>query len=185
MIHTTARTIVRLAAITLCLTIAAPLATFANAPASASTSRIALCRGNNLWGAYIDTGATTGNFIYNIALINVGHVSCRLTGYPRIQGVKGDRTYALPISKHGTFAGNLISTVLSPRMSGELLLSVADNCNALNTGSTSAISKVAAANTYSDLTIKLPGALGDVYLSGFKVDIACGLDVSRLGWRGR
>ncbi len=168
-----------------CLTLGAPLAAFGSSPASASASQIALCRGNNLWGAYIDTGAATGNFIYNIALINVGHTSCRLTGYPKIQGVKGDRTYALPISKHGTFAGNLTSTVLSPRMSGELLLSVADNCNALNTGSTSAINKVAAANTYGDLTIKLPGDAGDVYLSGFKVDIACGLDVSRVGWSRR
>jgi len=169
----------------LCLTVAAPMADFGNSPVSASTSRIALCRGTNLWGAYVATGAATGNFIYTIALINVGDTTCRLTGYPKIQGVKDDRTYDLPISKHGTFAGNLGSTVLSPRMSGELLLSVADNCNALNTGSTSAINKVAATNTYSDLTIKLPGAAGDVYVTGFKVDIACGLDVSRLGWSSR
>ena len=182
--HSTAGIILRLVAITWCLTVAAPMATLANSPASGSTSRISLCRGNNLWGAYVATGAATGNFIYTIALINVGHTTCRLAGYPKIQGVKDDRTYDLPIRKHGTFAGNLVSSVLSPRMSGELLLSVADNCNALNTGSTSAINKVAATNTYTDLTIKLPGATGDVYVSGFKVDVACGLEVSRLGWSG-
>ncbi len=182
--HSTTGTFFRLAAITLCLTVAAPITTVGNSPASASTSRIALCRGNNLWGAYVATGAATGNFIYTIALINVSHTTCRLTGYPKVQGEKGDRTYDLPVRKHGTFAGNLVSTVLSPRMSGELLLSVADNCNALNTGSTSTINKVAATNTYSNLTIKLPGAAGDVYVTGFKVDIACGLEVSRLGWSG-
>ena len=182
--HITTRTIFRFAAFTMCLSVAAPMATLSDSSAVASAGRIALCRGNNLWGAYAGTGAATGNFIYNIALINVGHTTCRLTGYPQIQGVKDGRTYTLPISKHGTFAGNLTSTVLSPRMSGELLLSVADNCDALNTGSRRAINQVAAANTYTDLTIKLPGATGDVYVTGFKVDIACGLEVSRLGWSG-
>jgi hypothetical protein len=101
-----------------------------------------------------------------------------------MQGMKGNRTFTLPISKHGTFAGNLPSTVLSPRMSGELLLSTADNCNALNTGGITKINEVAAADTYTNLTIELPNSDGDVYLSGFKVDIACGLEVSQLGWKG-
>jgi hypothetical protein len=132
----------------------------------------------------VATGAGTGNFVYTIALINVSHTTCALSGYPKIQGMKGNRTYTLHISKHGTFAGNLPSTVLSPRMSGELLLSTADNCNALNTGGIAKIDKAAAINTYMSLTIELPNSDGDVHLSGFKVDIACGLEVSQLGWNG-
>lgn len=165
------------------LTTALPVFIFNDGTPAAAASQIAPCQGGNLWGAYIDTGAATGNFVYNIALVNVGHISCRLNGYPGIQGMRGGRIYDLHVARHGTFAGNLAPTVLSPRMSGELILSVADNCNALNTGGISKIKKIAAANTYSNLTVKLPGAAGDVYLFGFKVDIACGLDVSRLGWK--
>jgi hypothetical protein len=164
--------------------VALPLTGFGDSLAAASTNRVAPCQGSKLWGAYVATGAATGNFIYTIALINVGDTTCRLDGYPRIRGVRDGRTFTLRISKHGTFAGNLSPTTLSPRMSGELLLSVADNCNALNTGGTAKINRVAAENTYSDLTIELPGSAGDVDVTGFNVDIACGLEVSRLGWNG-
>jgi hypothetical protein len=182
MSHLAARSLYRLAAIATCLTVALPVADFSDATSAGASTQIAPCQGSDLWGAYISTGAATGNYIYNIAIINIGHTTCRLSGYPRIQGTRGSRTYDLQVARHGTFAGNLSPTVLAPRMIGELILSVADNCNALNTGGITKINEVAAANTYSNLTLKMPGAAGDVYLSGFKVDIACGLDVSRLGW---
>ena len=180
--HVSARLIVRLALASLSVAIAAPMIGNGNYVASASTTNVPLCEGSKLWGAYVGTGAATGNFVYTLALINVGHTTCRLEGYPRILGQRDNRTHTLPISKHGTWAGNLRPTVLSPRMSGQLLLSTADNCNALNTGTTKSINRVMAANTYSNLTIQLPDSKGDVYVYGFKVDIACGLEISQLGW---
>lgn len=152
--------------------------------ASASTSHVAPCKGSNLWGAYVGYGAATGHFIYTIALVNVGHTTCKLSGYPTMQGRRGTRNFPLSISKHGTFAGDLPSTVLRPRMSGELLLSTADDCNALNTGGTSKIKQVMAAKTYTNVTIELPNSRGNVYVTGITIDIACGLGVSQLGWRG-
>jgi hypothetical protein len=178
----TTGSIIRLAVIAACLSVALPMTGIGDSLALASTNRVAPCQGDNLWGAFVATGAATGNFIYTIALINVGDTSCRLNGYPRIQGMRNGRTFSLRLSRHGTFAGNLSPTTLSPRMSGKLLLSVADNCNALNTGGIAKVEKLAAADTYSNFTIRLPGTGGDVYVSGFKVDIACGLEVSRLGW---
>jgi hypothetical protein len=174
----------RLALTTFCIVVGVPMMNVGASVASASTPHIAPCKGNNLWGAYVGRGAATGHFIYTIALINVGHTTCKLSGYPNIQGIRDNRTYTLDVNKHGTFAGNLPSTVLSPRISGELLLSTADDCNALNTGGITKIDKVAAANTYTNLTIELPNSNGDVYLSGIKVDIACGLEISQLGWKG-
>lgn len=181
--HLTSRLPIRFAVASLCLMAACLVCNLNEGTASAVTSPVAPCQGSQLWGAYISTGAATGNYIYNIALINVGHTTCRLSGYPEIQGVREGHTYNLHVAKHGTFAGNLAPTILTPRMSGELILSTADNCNSLNTGGIAKIDKIAAANTYSNLTLKLPDAAGNVYLSGFKVDIACGLDVSRLGWK--
>ena len=99
--------------------------------------------------------------------------------------MKGGRNYTLHISKHGTFAGNLLPTELSPRMSGRLLLSVADNCNALDIGGTSKIEKVAAAHTYSHLSITLLGSALEVDIPGLAIDIACGLEVSRMSWSPR
>ena len=157
--------------------------TSVGASASATNSPAPLCTGSELLGAYAGFGAATGNFIYNVVVVNVGHTSCRLGGYPKVLGVKGNRTYTLPISKHGTFGGNLVPTVLSPRMSGRLLLSTADNCNALNIGGISKIKRVAAAHTYSQLSIKLLGSAVVVSIPGLTIDITCGLEVSELGWR--
>jgi hypothetical protein len=180
--HFASRSQIRCFVTALCLIAAVPILSLNEVTAVAASSTVAPCRGSNLWGAYIDTGAATGNYIYNIALINVGHTTCRLSGYPAILGSRNGHSYNLHLARHGTFAGNLAPTVLTPRMSGKLILSTANNCNALNSGGLANIPKVAAANTYSNLTLKLPNSAGDVYLSGFKVDIACGLDVSRLGW---
>ncbi len=176
--------ILRLALTAFCFAVGVPMTSAGTSVASASTPHVAPCKGDDLWGAYVGTGAATQNFIYTIALINVGHTTCELSSYPKIQGIRDNRTYTLHVTKHGTFAGDLPSTVLSPRMSGELLLSTADYCNALNTGGATKIDKVAAANTYTNLTIELPNSAGDVYLFGFKVDVACGLEVSQLGWKG-
>jgi len=165
----------------LCL-VAGVTITSIGTPASATNRHVPLCTGTDLLGAYAGYGATTGNFIYDVILINVSHTSCRLYGYPSVQGMKGNRSYTLHVSKHGTFAGNLLPTKLSPRMSGRLLLSTADNCNALNIGGTSQIERVAAAHTYSHLTIKLRGSAVEVDIPGLMIDIACGLEVSQMGW---
>ena len=165
----------------LCLGAGATL-TSTDTQASAANSQVPLCTGSNLLGAYAGYGAATGNFIYDVLLINVGHHSCRLKGYPTVQGKKDNRTFTLPISKHGTFAGNLLPTELSPRMSGRLLISTADNCNALNVGTTATINRVAAAHTYSDVSIKLTGSALEVDIPGLIFDIACGLEVSQMGW---
>jgi len=178
------RITLRLVLTAFCIVVGVPMMSVETSVASSSTPHVAPCKGGNLWGAYLGYGAATGHFIYTIALINVAHTTCKLSGYPKIQGIRDKRTYTLHVSKHGTFAGNIPSTVLSPRMSGELLLSTADDCNALNTGGTTKIDKVAAANTYTILTIELPNSTGVVNVTGIKVDIACGLEISQLGWRG-
>ena len=179
-----ARKFFGLALTVLCLVAGATI-TSVGTPASATNRQVPLCTGTDLLGAYAGFGAATGNFIYDVLLINVSHASCRLNGYPSVQGMKGNRSFTLDISKHGTFAGNLLPTDLSPRMSGRLLLSTADNCNALNIGSTSQIQRVAAAHTYSHLTIKLRGLAVEVDIPGLTIDIACGLEVSQMGWGPR
>lgn len=179
--HFVARQLFGLTLTVLCLVAGATI-TSIGTPASATNSQVPLCTGSELLGAYAGYGAATGNFIYDVVLINVGHTSCRLNGYPTIQGMKGARTFTLHISKHGTFAGNLLPTELPPRVSGRLLLSTADNCNGLNVGGTAEIERVAAAHTYSHVSIKLRGSAQEVDIPGLTVDITCGLEVSRMGW---
>jgi hypothetical protein len=165
------------------LTIGMPLMGASAGLSSASASPIAPCSGSSLWAAYIGSAGATGNLIYTIALINVSHSACRLEGYPKLRGFRNSRWYWLPISQHGTYAGNLSPTILSPRMSGELLLSTADDCNALNTGGQTRIKKAMLANTYTNLSIELPDSDDDIFLTGLDIDIACGLEESQLGWR--
>jgi hypothetical protein len=181
MMHLVARKFSSLSVTVFCLVAGATITSIGTA-ASATNSQVPLCTGSDLLGAYAGYGAATGNFIYDVVLINVGHTSCRLNGYPTIQGINGGRTFNLHISKHGTFAGNLLPTELSPRMSGRLLLSTADNCNALNLGGTSEIERVAAAHTYSHVSIRLLGSALEVDVPGLTIDVACGLEVSRMGW---
>lgn len=150
-------------------------------PAQAASTHIAPCDAQNLWGAYLGSAGATGNLIYTIVVINRSDTTCRLAGYPTMEGVRNNHQYALP-SSHGTYAGNLVATILRPRMSGMLLLSTADNCNALNIGGQTKIKKVMAANTYAVLGFTLPISKGLVMVPSFHVDIACGLGVSQLGW---
>jgi hypothetical protein len=52
----------------------------------------------------------------------------------------------------------------------------------LFSGVQSKIRKVAAANTYNDLNLYLPGG-GSVMVSGVNIDVACGLGVSHSAGR--
>jgi hypothetical protein len=153
---------------------------YTSTTATAAKSALPLCSGSWLWASYGGSNGAGGTIIYTIALTNVSKHTCRLEGYPRIVGYENGVTRSLRVS-HGSYAGNLRPTVLSFRESGRLLLSTADGCNALNTGGQSKIRKVAAANTYNDLGLYLPGG-GSVMVSGIKIDVACGLGISQFGW---
>jgi hypothetical protein len=148
--------------------------------ASASTAP-PLCQGGWLWAAYQGSAGTTGNIIYSIDIINDTHHTCRLAGYPTIQGYRDGAPHNVPLAHHGTYAGNLRPTVLTYRMSGLLLMSVSDECNAANTGGQTKIRRLAAAHTYTNLTLGFPGG-GSVQVNGITLDTVCGLDVSQLGW---
>lgn len=68
-------------------------------------------------------------------------------------------------------------------MSGLLLRSTSDGCNALNVGGRPRIRKVIAKDTYTNVSIELPNSSDEIAINGLSVDIACGLEVSQLGWR--
>jgi hypothetical protein len=153
------------------------------APSGASASTVAPCASDQLWAAYLNTAGATGNLIYSFVFINIGSNSCRLAGYPTVRGYKDNHVYPLRITQHGTFAGNLSPTVLKPRETGELLISTSDFCNALNIGGQTKIRRIEAKDTYTGLEIDGPNRSWSQTLSGFSIDIACGLEVSQLGWR--
>jgi hypothetical protein len=91
--------------------------------------------------------------------------------------------YNLPIAEHGTYVGNLSPSVLAPRMSGPLLLSTSDDCNAMNVVGQPRIGKIIVKNTYTNVSNELPNSSDEIAINGFSVDIACGLEFSQLGWR--
>ena len=78
----TSRGTARLILVMLSVALVTPVFSAGSNVASASTTQVPLCEGSNLWGAYVATGAATGNYIYTVALINVSATTCRLQGYP-------------------------------------------------------------------------------------------------------
>jgi hypothetical protein len=149
----------------------------------ASHAQPAPCSGTNLWAGLVGSNGAGGTSFYNIAFINVGHTSCRLFGYPKIEGTRGNVTHELPAVHENVADVNLAPTVLAPRMAGELMLATGSECNALNTGGRIKINKVITANTYTFFTFDLPNSAGSVIVQGLSLDTACGLDISQLGWR--
>ena len=147
-----------------------------------ATTTTPACRGSELAGAYVRTGAGLGNIGVVAVVTNVASTTCRLEGYPALRGLRDGRWHPLKAS-HGTYFGNLTPTILDPREGGALLLGTYDTCQALNQPSQHKVRQAEAANTYSELTVTLPDRRGSFHISGVSIDVACGLAESQLGWR--
>jgi hypothetical protein len=147
-----------------------------------TTSTPPKCRGSELAGAYVRSGAGLGNLGVVVAVTNVASTACRLEGYPILRGLRGGRWHALRAS-HGTYFGNLSPALLQPREGGALLLGTSDGCQALNQPSPRKVRQAAVANTYAELTVTLPDHRGAFHITGLRIDVACGLAESQVGWR--
>lgn len=150
--------------------------------AVASASAIPDCSGKAFWGGWVGKNGATGTSIFDVAFINDGRTTCRLAGYPKIQGYRNGREYALVVGHiKGTLFG-LSPTTVAPRMSGEMVLTTGALCNALNIGSQSKIKKVIAENSYT-VSVTFPNSNDKVYVYGLTLDVACGLNITQLGWK--
>ena len=148
----------------------------------ASAAAIPSCSGNNFWGAWVGKNGATGTMIYEVAFINDGHTTCRLTGYPTIQGYRDGRKYSLAAGHLKDKLFNLTPTIVAPRMSGEMVFTTEDLCNALNTGGQTKIKRVISENSYT-VSVTFPHSHDPVYVNGLTLDVACGLETTGLGWR--
>jgi hypothetical protein len=160
----------------------APTHGLGNSQVIAAASSLPVCNGDNFWGAWVGKNGATGTVIYDVAFINDGRSSCRLGGYPTIRGYRNGHEYAL---KAGHLKGqpfDLSSTIVAPRMSGEMVLTTQDECNALNTGGQAKIQSVISDNSYS-VSVTFPHSTGTVFINGLVLDVACGLNITNVGWR--
>jgi len=149
-------------------------------PASAAT--VPLCSGNNFVGGWVGTNGAGGTSFFDVAFINEGQTTCRLTGYPTIQGYRNNREYPLTAAHMKDSVFDIAPTVVAPRMSGEIILATSAFCDALNTGSHAAIQKIIVKNTYT-VSIKFPHFNDPISVDGLRIDVACGLDITQVGWR--
>jgi hypothetical protein len=148
----------------------------------ASASAIPTCNGQNFWAGWVDKNGAGGTSIFDVAFVNDGRTTCRLSGYPKIQGYRNGREYTLTA---GHVKGNpfdIAPTTVKPRMSGEMVFTTEALCNALNTGSRSKINKVIAENSYT-VSVTFPNSTAKMYVYGLTLDVACGLDITPVGWR--
>lgn len=148
--------------------------------AFASTSRP--CNGNYFVGAWTGVNGAEGTSIFDLAFINEGGVSCRLSGYPTIQGYRSNREYRLSAEHVRDNTFDISPTIVAPRMSGEMVITTSALCDALNTGSRAELQQVVAKNTYT-ISVKFPHSYHTIYIYGLRIDVACGLEVTQLGWR--
>jgi Protein of unknown function (DUF4232) len=148
----------------------------------ASAATLPLCRGNNFLGGWVGQNGATGTFIIDLAFINDGHSTCRLAGYPTIQGYRNGREYPLVAGHLKSQLFDILPTVVAPRMSGEMIVTTSASCNALNSGSRAAINTVIAHNTYS-ISVTFPHSRYPIFIDGLSVDVACGLNITGVGWR--
>lgn len=148
----------------------------------ASASTIPPCDGNNFLGGWVGQNGATGTLIIDLAFINDGHSTCRLAGYPTIQGYRNGREFHLVAGHLKGQLFDVLPTVVAPRMSGEMVLTTSASCNALNTGSRTAINRVIAKNTYS-VSIEFPHSNYPIFIEGLSIDVACSLNVTEVGWR--
>jgi hypothetical protein len=149
----------------------------------ASATSVSGCNSANFWGAYVYSSGEAGTLISTVALINVGHTACRLSGYPALVGYKDGKKYLLG-PEHFRYAPfNISPTILTPRMSGVLLLSTSDSCAILNSGGQTRIRQEMSTHTYQNISIAFPDSTGPVYVNGIAIDVACGLGTTELGWQ--
>jgi hypothetical protein len=148
----------------------------------ASASEIPLCGGQNFLGGWVGQNGATGTLIINLAFINDGHHTCRLAGYPTIQGYRNGHEYHLEAGHLKNQPFDILPTVVSPRMSGEMVLTTSESCNALNSGNRAAINRVIAKNTYS-VSVEFPHSSDPIFIDGLSIDVACSLNITGLGWR--
>ena len=148
----------------------------------ASASTIPLCGGSNFLGGWVGQNGAGGTLIIDLAFINNSHETCRLAGYPTIQGYRNGREYHLVAGHINGRLFDIFPTVVAPRMSGEMVLTTSASCNALNSGSRTTINKVMAKNTYT-ISLEFPQSNVPIFINGLSIDVACGLNVTGLGWR--
>ena len=150
---------------------------------SRSASAVAECKGHDLVGFQLRSGAGLGNQMNLVGVVNVGTAPCRLAGYPGLEGIRSGHAHPLVVSGHGTYFGNLLPSVLAPRTVGALILGTEAGCDAINQPNQAAMKAEVAAHTYTGVVIRLPQHDGSVVANGVRFDTACGLSSSRLGWR--
>jgi len=178
---TSGRSSVIAAVCALVIVIAVPSFTIAGPSNAAFASNVPRCGGENFVGGWVGKNGATGTSIFELAFVNEGHLTCRLAGYPTIQGYRNGHQYPL---KTGHLKGAIFvvyPTVVRPQMSAEMVVTTSGLCSALNSGNRANINKVIADNTYS-LSVKFPESNTAIPIYGLDVDVACGLNVTALGW---
>lgn len=152
------------------------------AEAQAAAVAAPACHGDELAGAYVTSGAGLGNTSTVVAVTDVGTTACRLEGYPTLRGLHDGRWRSLA-AHHGTYFGNLGPTTLQPRESAAFVLGTSDGCVAINGPNPKKDAQVEAANTYVEVVAALPQGAATFHVSGIRIDVACGLDETAVGWR--
>lgn len=163
-----------------CVAVGVPI--FDSLTIAASASTAPPCGGKNFLGGWVGQNGATGTLIYDLAFINDGHGTCRLAGYPTIQGYRNGHEYRLAAGHLKSQLFDILPTVVAPRMSGEMVLTTSESCNALNGGNRTVINKVIANNTYS-VSIEFPYSKEPIFIDGLNIDVACSLNISGVGWR--
>jgi hypothetical protein len=82
-----------------------------------------------------------------------------------------------------TVSGTFKSTVLAPRMAGEMVIATDSSCGLINSANNKRNLRIESEHTYTALYLYLPGGKGSVLISGLNFDIACGMVIGPLGWR--
>jgi hypothetical protein len=153
------------------------------ADASAVPNFPPLCSSKNIWAA---NGGISGAMMHEydwIVFVNLGRTSCRLAGYPVIQG-KGIHGFVRLNPIHdATVSGTFKPTELAPRMAGEMVIATDSSCGLINSANYKRNLRIESEHTYTELYLYLPGGKGSVLVSGLNLDIACGMVIGPLGWR--
>lgn len=161
-----------------------PLTAVATTTSTTTTTTLASappCRAGQLRARLGRGGVGLGNDETRIVFTNFGPL-CRLSGYPNLEGQGATPQWRpLRVRKNGTYFGDLNAADIAPGRNGLLLLGTSMSCNALNTPSQSQIVATERAFTYRAIRILLPMHHGTVGVNHVNLDVACGLDESRLG----
>lgn len=148
----------------------------------AFAATIPRCGGANFVGGWVGKNGATGTSTVELAFVNQGHQTCRLGGFATIQGYRNGREYPLAAGHLKSQVFDISPTIVGPQMSGEMVITTSGLCNALNSGNRSDINRVIAKNTYT-VSVKFPHSNTAVDIFGLHIDVACGLNISAVGWR--